>query len=426
MAVLLLKSADGRITETPIEGQVILGRSVHCTVRLDDERISRRHAEVSRQGDAFFVRDLGSRNGTRLNGRPVTLSRLADGDEIGLGSTHLLFIERQPSQMVGTAIACYELLEPIGYGGTAVVYRARQAALDRTVALKVLHPRLAADRDFVERFLRGARAATALNHVNVVHVHDAGEANGKCYCAMEYVDGPSLAHELRTRGPIPPRHAIEIALQIASALAYAHKQGILHRDVKPENILLSSDGRAKLSDLGLSTSPPAEGGRPSTGSGRAERVEAREADAKARVWGTPAYIAPELALGEDPDPRSDLYSLGATLFHMLAGRVPFPGANPADILNKHVHAPLPDLQTLAPDVPRVVSPLIEKLLAKRRERRYPSADELIADLTVLREAIRDASSCDETRFLTPLPPGEPTKDETSSSIARLVARWLRR
>jgi len=413
MPVLVFKSPDGQAQEMPLEGRVVIGRSAACAVRVEDGRVSRRHAEVSRQGDAFVVKDLGSRNGTRLNGRPVTSARLAYGDEIGVGNTCVLFVERALSERVGSTLAGYEVLAPLGHGGTGVVYLARQAALERVVALKLLYPRLATNRAFVEAFLRDAEAARALTHVNVVRIHEAGQAADECFCAMEYVDGPSVAELLRTQGVIRPRRALDITLQIASALDYAHRLGVLHRDIKPENILLTTDGTAKLADLGLSAAIQAV-------------PRESETEGKPRIWATPAYLAPEIALGEPSDPRSDFYSLGATLFHMLTGALPFMGATVADVLNKHITAPLPELQSIGADIPRAINPLVEKLMAKRRERRHASAGELIADLTVLRELLRQVASSEETRFLTPLPPPKTAQDATSSTIARLVAKWLRR
>ena len=412
MPVLILKTADGRGTETPVEDIVVMGRGTGCQLQLPDERASRRHARVYRQGNDYFLRDLGSKNGTRLNGRNVTFTRLVFGDEIGVGRSTLLFTEHSPSELVGSRVAGYEVLEQIASGGMGVVYRARQLSMDRIVALKVLHPRLTSDHKFVERFEREARAAGALNHVNIVHVQDAGQAEGVCYYAMEFVDGPTVAQELRARGAVPPERVVEIIRQVAGALGFAHEQGIIHRDVKPENIMLASDGTAKLADLGLAMFVDTD----------AREVE-RGADGKLRVWGTPSYMAPEVAQGKEPDARSDLYSLGAAMFHMLTGRVPFTGASATEVLSKHVEAPLPEMQGYHPAVPRSLNPIVERLMAKDRKRRYQTAAEAVADLNVILETLRQSTSAEETRFVTPIRPAEPTG---ATSIFDRLAGWLKK
>jgi len=279
----------------------------------------------------------------------------------------------------------------------------------------VLHPRLAADETFAERFMREARAAGVLNHINLVHVHDAGQSDDLSFYVMEYVDGPTAAEELLARGPIPPRRAVGVAVHIAAALGYIHRQGFIHRDVKPENIMLACDGTAKLADLGLAR--PLEA--------HVSDVEPGP-DGRPRVWGTPSYMPPEVALGREADARSDLYSLGASLFHMLSGSVPFTGADSVDVLKKHIRAPLPPLQEIAPNVPITINPVVERLMAKNRKRRYQSAEELIADLSVVREAIRRAASTEETRHTTPDPSASKGDAASRGSAARLVAKWLSR
>ena len=414
MPVLLLRMPDGRALEVAVGERLVIGRGAATNLQVPDERASRRHAEIVCQNDAYVVNDLGSKNGTRLNGRPITSAPLAFGDQIGIGHTSLLFAEQSPSQLVGHEIAGYEVLDQIASGGMGMVFRARQMTLDRVVALKVLHPRLVADQKFVERFVHEAHAAGALNHVNIVHVHDAGCADGIYYYAMEYVDGPTVAQELRTRGSIPPEPAIGIVAQVATALAFAHAQGIVHRDVKPENIMLTTDCTAKLADLGLAKFVDTEVGQAERGT-----------DGRLRVWGTPSYMAPEVALGRDADSRSDLYSLGATLFHMLTGRVPFTGATATDVLTKHVSAPLPDMQTYNPQVPVALNPMVERLMAKSRERRYQTADDLLADLNVLRQVLRQNTSAEETQFVTPVHAAIPVQRGLTSSFFGRLADWLK-
>jgi serine/threonine protein kinase len=402
MAVLLLKSQDGEAIEVPVEGRVLLGRGAQSAVRLRDERVSRQHAEVRAEPHGVFIRDLGSRNGTWVNRRVVHEARLAYGDEIVLGSTRLIFSDRAPSELVGETFGAYRIDCQIGSGGMGVVYRATHSTTGRTVAIKVLHPRLGADRRFVERFLREARAARALSHPNVVRVYESGKADALYYYAMEFIAGSTVAEELRRRGIIDPDPALGIAIEIASALGYAHRQGIIHRDVKPENIMLALTGRAKLADLGLAKFVE-----------RRERDVQRGIDGRPRIWGTPAYIAPEAALGRDTDGRSDLYSLGATLFHMLTGQPPFPGGTITEILTLHVHEPLPALQTVSPHLPQNLNEVLEKAMAKQPGRRHQTGEELVADLTTIRSAMRQDMSTRETRpassFGTPTPPDTPSE-----------------
>ena len=394
MPVLLLKTTGGRFVEAEVGDRAVIGRGADCDLRIDDALVSRRHAEVVRRGDEHILRDLGSRNGTRLNGVLVSSVPLAFGDTVHVGSARVLFARRAPSALVGTTLAGYEVLKQIGSGGMGVVYRARQITLDRLVALKVLHPRLVAHPTFVGRFLREARAAGTLNHINLVHVHDAGRCGDSYYYAMEFVDGHTVSEELRRHGPLPAVKALDVALHTATALAYAHAHGIIHRDVKPGNIMLARDGAVKLADLGLATSTTARG--PDLDRGL---------DGKLRVWGTPSYMPPEVALGLDADLRSDLYSLGATLFHMLTGRVPFIAGASGDILLKQVREPIPGLQDVAAvDIPRAINPLVERLMAKRPERRYQTADQLIADLRVVREIAHQIMGDEETRLVPTVAP----------------------
>ena len=395
MPFLCYKPPSGELVEFRVRDRVIIGRGAWCDLSVDDDLVSRCHAEVTRRGDQFRLEDLRSKNGTRLNGVAIDSASLSFGDEIAVGNSRLVFAERSASDLPGTVLSGYEVVEQIASGGMGVVYRARQLSLDRTVALKVLHPRLVAQPTFVERFLCEARAAGALNHTNLVHVHDAGNSGGVYFYVMEFIDGPTVREELR-REPMPPARAIHIVRQIADALAYVHAEGIIHRDVKPANIMLASDGTAKLADLGLAR--PIE---------LAEPEAHRGTDGRLRIWGTAAYLPPEVATGRQADPRSDLYSLGVTLFHMLAGRPPFRGSTAAQVIARHVKEPPPKIQTFRPDLPESLNPTVERLLAKAPDARYQSADALLADLDVLRAVIAQALSDRDTRLLAKAPPPSP-------------------
>lgn len=266
----------------------------------------------------------------------------------------------------GKRVGGYEILSKLGQGGMGAVFKARQVSVNRVVALKILPPRLAKNREYVERFFREARSAARLNHRNIVQAIDAGEAGGYHYFAMEYVDGQPVSDLLKGGQPLPERQALEIARDVARALAHAHEAGIIHRDIKPANILLASDGTVKLADLGLA--------RQATG---AESGVTQPGFAV----GTPDYISPEQVRGEtDLDGRCDIYALGATLFHMLVGRPPYAGGTGNEVMAKHLSEPVPDAFKENPNVSRAASMVAWKAMAKERERRYQTALAMVQDI----------------------------------------------
>jgi serine/threonine-protein kinase len=244
------------------------------------------------------------------------------------------------------------------------VYQALQVSLDRIVAIKVLTPALAENPRFARRFEREAMASAKLNHPNIVAALDVGEENGMHYLVMEYVPGRNVS-QLLDAGPFDEHKAVGVAIQVARALDHAHRSEIVHRDIKPANILVTAEGVAKLGDLGLAKN--IEGDASATEEGIA--------------MGTPFYVSPEQARGERRiDIRADIYSLGATLYHMVTGRVPFPGPNPAVVMTRHLNDPLEPPDEVNKRVGRGLSQIIEKMMAKDREARYQTPADLIADL----------------------------------------------
>ena len=260
----------------------------------------------------------------------------------------------------------YELQQRIGRGGMADVFLARDLLLDRPVAIKVLFPEFAVDPNFVERFRREAQSAANLNHPNIVGVYDWGQYANTYFMAMEYVQGRTLADILRANGHVNSQQAAEIGSEIAAALGFAHRNGVVHRDIKPANILIGANGQVKVADFGIARAmnAPTESNLTQAGS----------------VMGTATYFSPEQAQGANPDPRSDLYSLGIVLYEMVAGRPPFSGENPVSIAYKQVHEQPQPLNQLVADVPKPFEAIVAKLLAKKPEIRYPTAEAVRDDL----------------------------------------------
>src|SRR5215207_2541196 len=248
----------------------------------------------------------------------------------------------------------------------ADVLLARDLLLDRPVAVKVLFAEFATDPNFVERFRREAQSAANLNHPNIVSVYDWGKYSNTYFMAMEYVEGLTLADILRANGHVSSVQAAEIASEVAAALGFAHRNGVVHRDIKPANILIGANGQVKVADFGIARAmnAPSESNLTQVGA----------------VMGTATYFSPEQAQGAQPDPRSDLYSLGIVMYEMVAGRPPFTGENPVGIAYKQVHdAPQP-LNQLVADVPRPYEAIVAKLLAKDPKVRYATANALRDDL----------------------------------------------
>jgi len=275
--------------------------------------------------------------------------------------------ESRPTQQ----IPGFQMLERLGSGAMATVFKARQLSLDRKVAIKVLPRRLSENAEYVERFYQEGRAAAKLNHPNIVQAIDVGEAGGLHYFVMEYVEGSTVYHAISEGEPYGEAESLDIIIQIAEALAHAHERGLIHRDVKPKNIMISKDGEAKLADMGLAR--------------EAADSEAAQMEA-GRAYGTPYYISPEQIRGEvNIDFRADIYSLGATLYHMLTGQVPFGGPTPSAVMHKHLKELLVPPDHINPSLSVGVAEVVEVMMAKNREDRYPSVALLLEDLRAVRK-----------------------------------------
>ena len=266
----------------------------------------------------------------------------------------------------GQQIPGYQILSKLGAGAMATVYKAKQLSLDRDVAIKVLPQKFTSNADFVSRFYDEGRAAGKLNHANIVGALDVGEANGFHYFVMEYVEGHTVFDYLQKHTRYDEAGALKVAIDIARALEHAHKQGFIHRDVKPKNIMITNNGTAKLADMGL-----------------ARAVSDREAAEQeaGKAFGTPYYISPEQIRGEmDVDFRADIYGFGATLYHMVTGKVPFDAPNPSAVMAKHLKSELKPPDHLAPDLSTGLCEIVEVAMQKKRDKRYDNTSELLEDL----------------------------------------------
>ena len=263
----------------------------------------------------------------------------------------------------------YRVVGRLGVGGMATVYLAEDSSLGRKVALKVMAERYAEDGEFVERFRREAQAAARLNHPNIIAVYDRGEADGRPYIAMEYLQGRTLKQLIQKDGPLPPERAIAMAMQVLAGLRYAHEHGVVHRDVKPHNVLVGDDGRIKVTDFGI-----AHAGDP-------------QLTEVGSIVGTAQYLSPEQARGRSVGAQTDIYSLGVVVYEMLAGRVPFEGDSSVAIAMQHVSDEPPPLRSLAPEVPESLALVVAHAMLKDPAQRYSSADEFAADLDRVRRGL---------------------------------------
>ena len=295
----------------------------------------------------------------------------------------------------------YRLVRHLARGGMAEVYVAEDQLLNRTVAVKVLFPELAHDEAFVERFRREARAAASLNHHNIVSVYDFGEDEGSWFIVMEYVEGRNLRDVIRSEGPMDPARAAHLGAEVAAALGAAHAQGIIHRDVKPANVLIAADtGTVKVADFGIARAANARQGLTMPGT----------------VLGTATYLSPEQAQGKAVDARTDLYSLGMVLYEMLAGKPPFTGDSPVAVAYQQLSQTAPPPSTHNDLVPPALDAIVMKAMSKDPAARQSSAQEIREELLAIDRAVGDP---DATAAIIAPAPGEPTAVIAAGSTAVL-------
>ena len=316
--------------------------------------------------DAELRRSLEELESRRLVNPMVLKDLMVDLGYITQTQAERLKKHISETKTVAHQIPGYKILGKIGAGAMAVVYKAVQLSLNRTVAIKVLPKRFSENPEYVERFYKEGQAAGKLNHNNIVQAFDVGEAGGYHYFVMEYVEGKTLYEDLAAGKVFPEDEALDIIIQVARALAHAHSCGLIHRDVKPKNIMINTDGVVKLADMGLAR--------------QTTDIEAAQSE-KGKAYGTPYYIAPEQIRGEvDIDGRADIYGLGATLYHLVTGRVPFMADDPADVMRKHLKEQLIPPDHINTMLSGGISEVIEVMMAKHKEDRYNNVKELLTDL----------------------------------------------
>jgi eukaryotic-like serine/threonine-protein kinase len=311
-----------------------------------------------------------------------------------------------------TQIPGYKILEKIGAGAMAVVYKAKQLSLNRIVAIKILPPRFSENPDYVVRFYKEGQAAGKLNHPHIVQAVDVGESKeGRHYFVMEFVDGKTLYDDLAAGKVFSEKEAIDVIIQVAEALRHAHSMGLIHRDVKPKNIMINKEGIVKLADMGLAR----------------ERTDIEAAKSeKGKAYGTPYYISPEQIRGEmDIDGRADIYGLGATFYHLVTGRVPFMSEDPVEVMKKHLKEQLIPPDHINTTLSSGVSEVIEVMMSKDKTDRYDDIDELLIDLKAVRagEAPVRAHKRIDVTDLEQLEDGETVEIGMKESVEEATAKY---
>ncbi len=349
---------------------------------------------------------------SRSKDNPMTIDDLLiDLGYITRGQAERLKTTIKESKAAAHQIPGYKILGKLGAGAMAVVYKARQLSLNREVAIKILPKRFSENPEYVERFYKEGQAAGRLNHNNIVAAYDVGEAGGYHYFVMEYVEGKTLYDDLAKGKVFSEARALETIIQVAHALGHAHANGLIHRDVKPKNIMINTQGVVKLADMGLA--------RATTD------IEAAESEA-GKAYGTPYYIAPEQIRGAvDIDGRADIYGLGATFYHLVTGRVPFMAENPSDVMRMHLRDELIPPDHINTSLSSGVSEVIEVMMAKRKEDRYKNIDELLADLESVRNGqppLRAQKRFDVS-MLEELEEGQPVEDERLIYMEEVLTRY---
>ncbi|MCD4656390.1 MAG: protein kinase [Planctomycetes bacterium] len=345
--------------------QITAGREIGNDFQLHDIMSSRKHFKIFADKSKFYIEDMNSSNGTFVNGKRIIKIELNIGDKIQVGDTLMSILGDKESQksggMIGKELGGYRIIERLGRGAMGTVYKAVQKSLDRIVALKILAPELLKNKDFINMFVKEARSSGQLNHPNIIQVYDVGDYKGVWYFSMEYAEFGSVDDRIENNQKIPISEAITMIIEACKGLEYAERKQIVHRDIKPDNLFIGAENIIKLGDLGL-----------------AQKTGEKEGDEG--VFGTPHYIAPEQAMGQNVDQRADIYSLGANFYRMITGETPYQGANVREVLRKQVKDEPPNAMLVDPTIPKNINDLIKKMMAKDPNHRFQSATDIIKAL----------------------------------------------
>jgi serine/threonine protein kinase len=376
MPKLIIEKGPNKSAELTLGKTVFVGRDSTAHIVLAEPMISRLHFKVEHRLDGYYLVDLGSLNGTFVNRVRVKERLLKHGDMIQVGDVILSFVldtpEIEERNFLGKIIGGYRIIEKIGRGGMGTVYKALQISLNRIVALKILSEDMIKDKTFIEMFLQEARSAAQLNHNNIVQVYDTGRwEDDTYYFSMEYMPNGSIQELLIKDRRLPPFQATKQMLDAANGLQYAEKKGIVHRDIKPDNLMLGEDDIVKIGDLGL-----------------AKNIYSPNTEQTNSLMGTPHYLSPEQAqLGQTVDHRADIYSLGASFYRILAGTTPYSGSSVKEIIRKKMKEDPPSLKKIEPSIPDSVVAVVDKMMKRDVKERYQNSAELIKDLRKLKDQL---------------------------------------
>jgi serine/threonine-protein kinase len=378
MPKIVLKFADKVVKEVPLTDAVLtVGRKEDNDLVIDNLAVSGRHARIARIGNEFIIQDTESTNGIFLNGEKIAQHTLKHGDQVLIGKHCLLF---QDDTAAGASRSSggsgkygrYEITRELGRGAMGTVYLGKDSTGHRTVALKTLRFDGVNPDDLPslkERFFREAESVKQLSHPAIVKVYETGEERGSAYFSMEVLDGVTLKDFCAKRGPLTVKRAAEIVAFVAEALAYAHSKGVVHRDVKPANIMILSNGDIKVTDFGVA------------------RLLDASATQTGAVLGTPNYMSPEQLTGSKVDGRSDLFSLGVVLYELLTGVRPFQAKNIAELIRLHeTHQPAPP-STLRAEVPAACDEIVARALQRDVDVRYQQGQDMARDLRVIMRSL---------------------------------------